>query len=139
MPHNNQLERTQPVQVVDTGSAHDNPPTLSEGIALCLSGGGYRAMLFHLGALWTRISDFAVVPYPPDHSSALISRGSDARNPTTKGDIVVIPVKLIAMAITGAIAGGLIAVILGRMRSQAAAWRIGVADRSGSVPCRIRG
>ncbi len=26
------------------------PP--EEGIALCLSGGGYRAMLFHLGALW---------------------------------------------------------------------------------------
>ena len=24
----------------------------SEGIALCLSGGGYRAMLFHLGSLW---------------------------------------------------------------------------------------
>ena len=23
-----------------------------EGVALCLSGGGYRAMLFHLGALW---------------------------------------------------------------------------------------
>jgi NTE family protein len=23
-----------------------------QGIALCLSGGGYRAMLFHLGALW---------------------------------------------------------------------------------------
>src|ERR1044071_6725287 len=23
-----------------------------EGIALCLSGGGYRAMLFHLGSLW---------------------------------------------------------------------------------------
>lgn len=27
-----------------------------EGIALCLSGGGYRAMLFHLGALW-RLSE----------------------------------------------------------------------------------
>ena len=25
---------------------------MSEGMALCLSGGGYRAMLFHLGALW---------------------------------------------------------------------------------------
>lgn len=25
---------------------------LREGVALCLSGGGYRAMLFHLGALW---------------------------------------------------------------------------------------
>ena len=25
---------------------------LSDGIALCLSGGGYRAMLFHAGALW---------------------------------------------------------------------------------------
>src|SRR5215813_4879095 len=34
---------------------HDHPgdpqqPT--DGIALCMSGGGYRAMLFHLGALW---------------------------------------------------------------------------------------
>ncbi len=26
--------------------------TIEDGIALCLSGGGYRAMLFHLGALW---------------------------------------------------------------------------------------
>jgi hypothetical protein len=53
--------------------------------------------------------------------------------------VVVIRVKLIAMAITGAIAGGLIAVILGRMRSQAAACRIDVAGQSGSVPCRIPG
>jgi len=28
----------------------DKPP--QDGIALCLSGGGYRAMLFHLGSLW---------------------------------------------------------------------------------------
>jgi NTE family protein len=27
-------------------------PAGDEGIALCLSGGGYRAMVFHLGALW---------------------------------------------------------------------------------------
>ena len=27
-------------------------PQPAEGIALCLSGGGYRAMLFHLGGLW---------------------------------------------------------------------------------------
>jgi NTE family protein len=32
----------------DRGAATD----LTDGIALCLSGGGYRAMLFHLGALW---------------------------------------------------------------------------------------
>jgi NTE family protein len=25
---------------------------LGDGIALCLSGGGYRAMLFHAGAIW---------------------------------------------------------------------------------------
>lgn len=35
---------------------HDQPgdPTSqpTQGIALCMSGGGYRAMLFHLGALW---------------------------------------------------------------------------------------
>jgi NTE family protein len=30
----------------------DEPEKLEEGIALCLSGGGYRAMLFHVGALW---------------------------------------------------------------------------------------
>lgn len=29
-----------------------NEPGPQPGIALCLSGGGYRAMIFHLGALW---------------------------------------------------------------------------------------
>ena len=38
-----------------------------------------------------------------------------------KNSVVVIPVKLIAMAITGAIAGGLIAVILGKSRTPAMA------------------
>jgi NTE family protein len=39
----------QPVRFLETDDplAHPKP-----GIALCLSGGGYRAMLFHLGALW---------------------------------------------------------------------------------------
>src|SRR5918996_6204949 len=52
MPHDNQLERGQPVHIVATGSPHDDPKKPEKGIALCLSGGGYRAMLFHLGALW---------------------------------------------------------------------------------------
>jgi len=29
-----------------------SPDRVEEGIALCVSGGGYRAMLFHVGALW---------------------------------------------------------------------------------------
>ena len=37
-----------PVRIVDTGK----PENVEPGVALCLSGGGYRAMLFHLGALW---------------------------------------------------------------------------------------
>jgi NTE family protein len=37
----------------------DRPP--QAGIALCLSGGGYRAMLFHLGALW-RLNELAYLP-----------------------------------------------------------------------------
>ena len=37
----------------------DSQPT--SGVALCLSGGGYRAMLFHLGALW-RLNELAVLP-----------------------------------------------------------------------------
>lgn len=39
----------QPVRRIPGDPLQDAP---SPGIALCLSGGGYRAMLFHLGALW---------------------------------------------------------------------------------------
>lgn len=56
MPHDNQLERAIPATVVKTGSTHDDPKKPEAGIDLCLSGGGYRAMLFHLGALW-RLSE----------------------------------------------------------------------------------
>src|SRR6266446_1001677 len=37
-----------PVSVIDKNTSIT---TLEDGIALCLSGGGYRAMIFHLGAL----------------------------------------------------------------------------------------
>jgi NTE family protein len=43
---------------------HDNPGDPdhpSPGIALCLSGGGYRAMLFHLGTLW-RLNELQYLP-----------------------------------------------------------------------------
>lgn len=41
----------QPVRAPETiEAALPNGP--DEGIALCLSGGGYRAMIFHLGTLW---------------------------------------------------------------------------------------
>jgi NTE family protein len=50
--HANTLEATAPVHITDTGSAFDSSRNPEPGIALCLSGGGYRAMLFHLGALW---------------------------------------------------------------------------------------
>ena len=32
---------------------------LEPGVALCLSGGGYRAMLFHVGALW-RLNELGI-------------------------------------------------------------------------------
>ncbi len=35
-----------------SGVAPEEDAGLKPGIALCLSGGGYRAMIFHLGALW---------------------------------------------------------------------------------------
>jgi len=38
-----------PVRYISTDIPGEEP---QEGIALCLSGGGYRAMLFHTGALW---------------------------------------------------------------------------------------
>src|SRR5262245_31365788 len=39
----------------------DSEARRSAGTALCLSGGGYRAMLFHVGALW-RLNDAGYLP-----------------------------------------------------------------------------
>ncbi len=50
-----------PVRFVHTGSAFDDGRNPEAGIALCLSGGGYRAMLFHLGALW-RLNEWGYLP-----------------------------------------------------------------------------
>jgi NTE family protein len=38
-----------------------NGPRPEPGTALCLSGGGYRAMLFHVGSLW-RLNEFGLLP-----------------------------------------------------------------------------
>ena len=56
MPDNT-VEACVPVNIVETGSSHDSHDRAQPGIALCLSGGGYRAMLFHLGSLW-RLNEF---------------------------------------------------------------------------------
>ncbi len=53
-----ELRATLPVRKIPTDPQGDTP---EEGIALCLSGGGYRAMLFHLGAIW-RLNDFGLLP-----------------------------------------------------------------------------
>ena len=53
--HDPQLPQ-ETVNVVDpkeaTGPAEEAAAGAPRGIALCLSGGGYRAMLFHVGVLW---------------------------------------------------------------------------------------
>lgn len=45
-----------PVHARERGHGRDPEP----GLALCLSGGGYRAMLFHVGVLW-RLNDAGVL------------------------------------------------------------------------------
>src|SRR5216684_627374 len=47
----------QPVRFLETDDSIAHP---TPGVALCLSGGGYRAMLFHLGALW-RLNQFGLL------------------------------------------------------------------------------
>src|SRR5439155_1638154 len=37
---------------VDLTNVPETTERLGPGMALCLSGGGYRAMLFHVGSLW---------------------------------------------------------------------------------------
>ena len=63
MPNNpdKPREAESPVRFVHTGSAFDDGQNPEPGIALCLSGGGYRAMLFHLGALW-RLNEWGYLP-----------------------------------------------------------------------------
>jgi NTE family protein len=39
----------------------DDPTEPKDGVALCMSGGGYRAMLFHLGSLW-RLNELQYLP-----------------------------------------------------------------------------
>src|SRR4030095_10893384 len=54
-------DMTAPVNLVDTGSRVDGTGAPEKGIGLCFSGGGYRAMLFHLGALW-RLNEWGYLP-----------------------------------------------------------------------------
>ncbi len=54
-----------PNSVTDSRSpVHDTPDSdrrVHEGIGLCLSGGGYRAMVFHAGVLW-RLNELGYLP-----------------------------------------------------------------------------
>jgi NTE family protein len=47
-----ELQPAPPLEADAPVTAAPESDQLEEGIALCLSGGGYRAMLFHLGTLW---------------------------------------------------------------------------------------
>src|SRR5690242_8094192 len=47
-----------PVEEISTAKTQPGP---RDGVALCLSGGGYRAMIFHLGALW-RLNQAGLLP-----------------------------------------------------------------------------
>lgn len=51
------------------------PKAARRGIGLCLSGGGYRATLFHLGAL-RRLNEFGILARPDFRSVSSVSGGS---------------------------------------------------------------
>jgi NTE family protein len=57
-PPPERAEPAAPTRFIPGDSAEKAP---TDGIALCLSGGGYRAMLFHLGALW-RLLELGYLP-----------------------------------------------------------------------------
>ena len=57
MPNADEALATSPV--ADEGGTDPGQP--ESGVALCLSGGGYRAMLFHVGALW-RLNELGYLP-----------------------------------------------------------------------------
>lgn len=57
--------------------SEDLAKTRSRGIGLCLSGGGFRATLFHAGAI-QRLFELGVVSRPDFHTVAAVSGGSIA-------------------------------------------------------------
>ena len=61
MPTDQEIVPRAPVQLTDTGSEFDSGRNPEDGMALCLSGGGYRAMLFHVGCLW-RLNEWGYLP-----------------------------------------------------------------------------
>lgn len=62
-----------PVRLLPGEQPFQDEDSLDPGTALCLSGGGYRAMLFHLGAVW-RLNDAGMLPTLKQVSS--VSGGS---------------------------------------------------------------
>src|SRR5439155_73854 len=58
MPSQGPADARAPVSFIPSDAPDQG---LEDGVALCLSGGGYRAMLFHLGALW-RINELGLLP-----------------------------------------------------------------------------
>jgi NTE family protein len=95
----------QPVRFLENENPLSQP---RPGIGLCLSGGGYRAMLFHLGALW-RLNELGILRRVVRISS--VSGGSitagvlglawkslsfDAQNTATNfSDLVIKPIRAI--------------------------------------------
>jgi NTE family protein len=57
------------------GSEPDTPPSKRRGIGLCLSGGGFRATLFHLGAI-QRLFELGIATRPDFDTVASVSGGS---------------------------------------------------------------
>jgi len=56
------MDQPEPVkQAASSPVETDEPERLEPGVALCLSGGGYRAMLFHVGAIW-RLNELRYLP-----------------------------------------------------------------------------
>lgn len=54
-------DSSQPVEMITPETDQLLLGSLEQGWALCLSGGGYRAMLFHLGSLW-RLNELGFLP-----------------------------------------------------------------------------
>jgi hypothetical protein len=55
------LPLSEPTPLSSSAALPTVPTAPRPGIGLCLSGGGYRAMLFHVGAIW-RLNEFGYLP-----------------------------------------------------------------------------
>src|SRR5205085_2854819 len=97
-----------PVRRIPGDEAVDHPD--EDEVALCLSGGGYRAMLYHVGALW-RLNELGLLP--------TLTRVSSVSGGSIAAGVLALAWKSLAFDAATRVASNFLALVAGPLREMA--------------------